>query len=33
MNNNGNGMELIEYTIPETGQVVTFDIVKNYKVW
>lgn len=32
MNNNGNGMELIEYTIPETGQVVTFDIVKNYLV-
>ena len=29
---NNNGMELIEYTIPETGQVVTFDIVKNYLV-
>ena len=27
-----NAMQLIEYTIPETGQVVTFDIVKNYLV-
>ena len=29
---NNNAMQLIEYTIPETGQVVTFDIVKNYLV-